>query len=80
MKAKASFYITDGEENERLRDLGLPEQEEELLTTDFYFDVSQLFGAYINHEKKIIIYNKAGESWVLEYREELWERIKRHLT
>lgn len=79
MKADINFINHDQEAVEQAEKLGMPEPKPTEWKGEVFFDMSYISIAYVNDDGAIVIYLSSGP-WILEYNQELWEKIKKHLN
>lgn len=77
MKAKITFYNTPTEEEiNKAENLNMPIPETTIdRKADIYIDIELIHMAYINSEGDIVVVLPSG-SWILDYDEDVWFKIK----
>lgn len=78
MKSKVIFEYQNEKAVEDAQNLGMPKPKPIERLGEFYFDLEYVHAANINFKGEIIIYLPSG-AWILNYNDELWNRIKAYL-
>ena len=74
MKARVKF-LSNGQEIDRAKELGLPEPEKEYTEDDFYFDIEKIAAFNISGDGRINLHFLCDDGWTINFDQKIWDRL-----